>query len=160
MNSFPDYFSELWLFYFRRDLPGWFMLAYWACSSKCRTTLVNERLEDHIFLFLRGISFLITELSQLGWSLASSFFRVLFHCILLGRFLKNGPMFLSDTESDSDDNEEAVAPPRSKIPIRQPQSLRRPLSFNGPPPPYSVERDNGPSVISLNSKARRAMQNL
>lgn len=77
-----------------------------------------------------------------------------------GRFLKNGPMFLSDTESDSDDNEEAVAPPRSKIPIRQPQSLRRPLSFNGPPPPYGVERDNGPSVISLNSKARRAMQNL
>lgn len=56
--------------------------------SKCRTTLVNERLEDHIFLFLRGISFLITELSQLGWSLASSFFRVLFHCRYFRTVLK------------------------------------------------------------------------
>ena len=79
----------------------------------------------------------------------------------LGTFLKNGPMFLSDTESDSDENEEPTAPPpRSKIPIRaDPQ--RRSLSFNGPPPPYTEQKnDNRPSVISMNSKTRRAMQNL
>lgn len=77
-----------------------------------------------------------------------------------GKYLKNGPMFLSDTESDSDDHEETDVPPRSKIPIRDPQTLKKSLSYNGPPPPYTVERNNVPSVISLNSKARRAMQNL
>ena len=69
-------------------------------------------------------------------------------------------MFLSDTESDSDDHEETTAPPKSKIPIRAPQSLKKTLSYSGPPPPYTVEKNDGPSVISLNSKARRAMQNL
>lgn len=76
-----------------------------------------------------------------------------------GKYLKNGPMFLSDTEGDSDDNE-VTEVPRSKIPIREPQSLKRTLSYNGPPPPYTLEKTTGPSVISLNSKARRAMQNL
>ena len=69
-------------------------------------------------------------------------------------------MFLSDTESDSDDHEETRAPPKSEIPIRASQSLKKTLSYNGPPPPYTVEKNGGPSVISLNSKARRAMQNL
>ncbi|CAH3181775.1 unnamed protein product [Porites evermanni] len=77
-----------------------------------------------------------------------------------GKFLKNGPMFLSDTESDSDDHEETTAPPKSKIPIRAPQSLKKTLSYSGPPPPYTVDKNDGPSVISWNSKARRAMQNL
>jgi len=76
-----------------------------------------------------------------------------------GKYLKNGPMFLSDTESDSDDNE-VTEVPRSKIPIREPQSLKRTLSYNEPPPPYTLEKTTEPSVISLNSKARRAMQNL
>lgn len=77
-----------------------------------------------------------------------------------GRFLKNGPMFLSDTESDSDDDEDSIAPlPRSKIPVRA-EFQKRPLSFNGPPPPYTVHRNDGPGVSSMNSKARRDMQNL
>ncbi|KAL9963284.1 hypothetical protein ACROYT_G032469 [Oculina patagonica] len=75
--------------------------------------------------------------------------------------LKNGPMFLSDTESDSDDQEVTEVPRRNRRPsIREPQSLKKSLSYNGPPPPYTVERSNGPSIISLDSKARRAMQNL
>lgn len=80
--------------------------------------------------------------------------------LVSGKYLKNGPMFLSDTESDSDDHEETAAPPRSKIPVREPKSLKRSLSYNGPPPPYTVERSNGPSVLNVNSKTRRAMQNL
>lgn len=78
-----------------------------------------------------------------------------------GRFLKNGPMFLSDTESDSDDDDEdSIAPPsRSKIPVRA-EFQKRPLSFNGPPPPYTVHRNDGPGVLSMSSKARRDMQNL
>ena len=70
-------------------------------------------------------------------------------------------MFLSDTESDSDDHDETEVPRRNRRPsVREPQSLKKSLSYNGPPPPYTVERSNGPSVISLDSKARRAMQNL
>lgn len=69
-------------------------------------------------------------------------------------------MFLSDTESDSDEDEREV-PRRNRRPsILEPQSLKKSLSYNGPPPPYTVERTNGPSIISLDAKARRAMQNL
>lgn len=71
-------------------------------------------------------------------------------------------MFLSDTESDSDDDddEDSIAPPpRSKIPVRA-EFQKRPLSFNGPPPPYTVHRNDGPGVLSMSSKARRDMQNL
>lgn len=68
-------------------------------------------------------------------------------------------MFLSDSESDSDD--ETEVPRRSRIPsLKETQSIKKSLSYNGPPPPYTVERFNGPSIISLDSKARRAMQNL
>ena len=75
--------------------------------------------------------------------------------------LKNGPMFLSDTESDSDDHDDMEVPRRNKMPsVREPQSLKKSLGYNGPPPPYTVERTNGPSIISLDVKARRAMQNL
>ena len=71
-------------------------------------------------------------------------------------------MFLSDTESDSDDDddEDSIAPPpRSKIPVRA-EFQKRPLSFNGPPPPYTVHRNDGHGVLSMSSKARRDMQNL
>ena len=75
--------------------------------------------------------------------------------------LKNGPMFLSDTESDSDDHEDIEVPRRNRMAsIREPQSLKKSLGYNEPPPPYTVERTNGPSIISLDAKARRAMQNL
>ena len=66
--------------------------------------------------------------------------------------LKNGP---SDTESDSDDHDEADMsdiPRRNKMPsVREPQSLtlKKSLGCNGPAPPYTVERTNGPSIISL-----------
>ncbi|RMX60284.1 hypothetical protein pdam_00021442 [Pocillopora damicornis] len=73
--------------------------------------------------------------------------------------IKNGPMFLSDSESDSDEDTEV--PRRNRIPsLKEAQSIKKSLSYNGPPPPCSVERFNGPSVISLDSKSRRAMQNL
>jgi len=75
--------------------------------------------------------------------------------------LKNGPMFLSDTESDSDDHDDTEVPRRNRMPwVREPQSLKKSLGYNGPPPPYTVERTNGPSIVSLDVKARRAMQNL
>jgi len=75
--------------------------------------------------------------------------------------LKNGPMFLSDTESDSDDQEVTEVPRRSRMPaVKEAQSLKKSLGYNGPPPPYTVERTNGPSIITLDVKARRAMQNL
>jgi len=72
-------------------------------------------------------------------------------------------MFLSDTESDSDDHEDTEVPRRNRMSsVREPQAqtVKKSLGFNGPPPPYTVERTNGPSIVSLDAKARRAMQNL
>ncbi|KAJ7382458.1 hypothetical protein OS493_034618 [Desmophyllum pertusum] len=44
-----------------------------------------------------------------------------------GGNLKNGPMFLSDTESDSDDHDESEIPRRNRMPsIREPHSLKNP----------------------------------
>ena len=70
-------------------------------------------------------------------------------------------MFLSDTESDSDDQDDTEVPHRNRMAsIREPQSLKKSLGYNGPPPPYTVERTNGTSIVNLDAKARRAMQNL
>ena len=72
-------------------------------------------------------------------------------------------MFLSDTESDSDDHEDTEVPRRNRMPsVREPHAhtVKKSLGYNAPPPPYTVERTNGPSIVSLDVKARRAMQNL
>ena len=84
---------------------------------------------------------------------------LIFHFLvrLAGKYLNNGPMFLSDSESDSDDEADS---PRNKRPIREPQLLKKSLSYNGPPPPYTVDRTSGENTANMSSKARRAMQNL
>ena len=67
-------------------------------------------------------------------------------------------MFLIDTDSDSDNHDDTNTPRLNRMPsVREPQSLKKSLGYNGPPP---VEITNGPSTIRLDVKARRAMQNL
>lgn len=133
----------------------WTILTCWHRGRRLRS---KDEPSDHFTMINEsGESQRKLEMLPQGWNLQQ--FGQQFNNS--GTFLKNGPMFLSDTESDSDENEEPTAPPpRSKIPIRaDPQ--RRSLSFNGPPPPYTEQKnDNRPSVISMNSKTRRAMQNL
>ena len=67
-------------------------------------------------------------------------------------------MFLIDTDSDSDNHDDTNTPRLNRMPsVREPQSLKKSLGYNGPPPPYTVERTNGPSIISLDVEARRAI---
>ena len=73
--------------------------------------------------------------------------------IFAGRFTRNGPLFLSDTESDTEEEEEETRTTKDQE-----------KDFHGrPPPSYPPNsKELGPScgMLTLDSRTRRAMQNL